>query len=156
MKTVKVEKNLEKNTAAKKAVEKKEVNAAAPVETAKTEKAAAAPKAPVATPKVPVAAPKAAPVKKEAAAKPVKPAAKKEAPAKTTKAAKASVSQNIVLQVNGREDLTMESLVDRVKEAYAAEGHSTASIKSVDIYVKPEENMVYYVIDGYASGISLY
>ncbi|MCD8038713.1 MAG: DUF6465 family protein [Lachnospiraceae bacterium] len=152
MRTVKVEKNLEKNTAAKKAVEKKEVNAAAPVETAKTEKAATAPKASVAAPKVPVAAP----VKKEAAAKPVKPAAKKEAPAKTTKAAKASVSQNIVLQVNGREDLTMESLVDRVKEAYAAEGHSTASIKSVDIYVKPEENMVYYVIDGYASGISLY
>ncbi len=50
----------------------------------------------------------------------------------------------------------MEDIINRVKDAYAAEGHSAASVKNIEVYIKPEENMAYYVIDGYASGISLY
>jgi len=50
-----------------------------------------------------------------------------------------------------------KDIVEKVKAAYVAEGHDAGSIKKVRMYVKPEENMVYYVVnDGYASGVSLY
>jgi len=70
--------------------------------------------------------------------------------------AKAPATEKVVLQVGGREDLVMGNLIDRVKAAYVAEGHKADSIKSIEVYVKIHENMAYYVIDGYASGISLY
>jgi membrane protein involved in colicin uptake len=99
--------------------------------------------------------------------KPADPAAKaaKEAAKKATKAAavkepvakkEVKTSEVITLQVDGRDDLSMNTLIDRVKAAYVAEGHKAASIKNVEVYVKLSENMAYYVIDGYASGISLY
>jgi hypothetical protein len=101
--------------------------------------------------------------------KPLDPEAKaaKEAAKKATKAAEKAekepaskkevkTSEVITLQVDGREDLSMNTLIDRVKAAYVAEGHKAASIKNVEVYVKLSENMAYYVIDGYASGISLY
>lgn len=72
-----------------------------------------------------------------------------------TKAAK-KASEKVVLQINGRYDLVMEDLVERVKAAYVEEGNKATSIKNVEIYIKLDENMAYYVIDGYASGISLY
>lgn len=72
-----------------------------------------------------------------------------------TKAVK-KASEKVVLQINGRSDLVMEELVERVKAAYVEEGNKAASIKNVEIYIKLDENMAYYVIDGYASGISLY
>ena len=52
--------------------------------------------------------------------------------------------------------MNMNELVDRVKAAYVAEGHSADSIENVEVYIKLSENMAYYVIDGYASGISLF
>ena len=157
-------KKVEKNTAAKKTVEKKAVAAVKPVEAApesevKAEviveepaKEASAEVKPVAVAKKPA---KAVAAKKTAAKTTT--AKKETAPkaAKTTKTAKA-VSQKIVLQVDGKE-LDMESIANRVKEAYVAEGHSASSIKDIAIYIKPAENMVSYVIDdNYASGISLY
>lgn len=158
-------KKVEKNTAAKKSAEKKAVAAVKPVAAAaepvsevKAEVKVEEPVKETPAEAKPVAVAK-KPVKAVAAKKPAaKTTAKKEtAPkaAKTaTKAAK-TVSQKIVLQVKGRE-LDMESISERVKEAYVAEGHSASAIKNIAIYIKPEENMVYYVIDDYASGISLY
>lgn len=70
-------------------------------------------------------------------------------PAKTT-------NEKIVLQIQGRPDMNMNGLVDRIKAAYVAEGHSADSIENIEVYVKLAENMAYYVIDGYASGISLF
>lgn len=150
-------KKVEKNTAAKKTVEKKAVAAVKPVEASavseakaevkpevKAEETVKAETKPVAVAKKPV---------KAVAAK--KSAAKKETAPKAAKTAKSAPSQKVVLQVDGRE-LDVENIADRVKEAYAAEGHPTSSIKDMAIYIKPEEGMVYYVIDGYASGISLY
>ena len=49
----------------------------------------------------------------------------------------------------------MNNLIDRVKAAYVAEGHKADTIKNIEVYIKVDENMAYYVIDGYASGISL-
>lgn len=70
-------------------------------------------------------------------------------PAKTT-------NEKIVLQIQGRPDMNMNGLVDRIKAAYVAEGHSADTIENIEVYVKLAENMAYYVIDGYASGISLF
>lgn len=85
--------------------------------------------------------------------------AKAEKPAKETKAtekaAKSAPTEKIVLQMDGREDLAMNVLIDRVKAAYVAEGHKADTIKNIEVYIKLSENMAYYVIDGYASGISL-
>ena len=75
---------------------------------------------------------------------------------KTTKVVAKNTSEKIVLQVNGRDDLAMDSLIDRVKAAYIEEGNKADSIQNIEVYIKLEENMAYYVIDGYASGISLY
>jgi hypothetical protein len=47
----------------------------------------------------------------------------------------AKTSETITLQVDGREDLSMSTLIDRVKAAYVAEGHKAASIKNVEVYV---------------------
>ena len=162
-------KKVEKNTAAKKTVEKKAVAAvkpaatvaAAPVSEVKTEVKAEEPVKETTAEVKPVAVAK-KPAKAVAAKKTAtKTTAKKETASKaaskttkTTKAAKA-VAQKIVLQVDGRE-LDMESITERVKKAYADEGHSASSIKDIAIYIKIEEKMLYYVIDGYASGISLY
>ena len=145
-------KKVEKNTAAKRAVEKKAVSAVKPAET--EVKAEAAPEAVAAETVSAVKAEekpevKAAEAEVQAEAKPAPKAAAK----KTTKAA---ASQKIVLQLGGKGDLSMEDTINRVKDAYAAEGHSAASVKNIEVYIKPEENMAYYVIDGYASGISLY
>lgn len=157
-----VRKSVEKKTASKKQVEKKSVNAvkAAAVET-KAEAATTAEAAAVETEEVKTQEPKVeetkeAEVKKETkpAAKPAKAAAKKET--KTTKTAKTVVSEKVVLQIGGRQDLSMDNLIERVKAAYVAEGHKADSIKNIEVYIKLDENMAYYVIDGYASGISLY
>lgn len=167
-----VRKKVEKNTAAKKTVEKKTVSAvkaAEPVakveetpevqaETPAEEKTQAPAAEPVVEEKPAEAAKTAAKkTEKSAAAKKTTKAAtaKKEPAEKPAKTTKAAASQKIVLQMSGREELSMEGLVERVKQAYVNEGHSAASIKNVEVYIKPEEGMAYYVIDGYASGISL-
>ena len=77
-------------------------------------------------------------------------------PKTKAKTAAKAASEKIVLQMGGREDVIMNSLIDRVKAAYVAEGHKADSIKNIEVYIKVDENMAYYVIDGYASGISLY
>ena len=169
-------KKVEKNTAAKKTVEKKTVSAvkAAEPEVQVEEKAEvkAAESVSEETPEVkeaetvseekaeekPEAKTAAKKTVKTAAAKKTttKTAAKKEVAAKPAKTTKAAASQKIILQMSGRDELSVESIINRVKEAYVAEGHSAASIKNVEVYIKPEEGMAYYVIDDYASGISLY
>ncbi len=78
------------------------------------------------------------PAEKKTAAK--KPAAKKTA-SKTTAAAK-KTETNVYVQYLGAE-LTTEAIVAK---AVADSGISSA--KKIDVYVKPEENKVYYVIDG--------
>lgn len=89
----------------------------------------------------------AAPAEEKKAAEVKKPAAKKPAAktaAKTTTAAKktTTVVENIFIQQNGKEVTTAE-LVERAKAESGVK-----SLKNIDVYVRPEINMVYYVIDG--------
>ncbi len=171
-----VRKSVEKKSTAKKQVEKKSVSAAktasdtkAEVKAAEVTEGAEEPKAAIQAAEEPAAAkqeeketePKAKTTRTRAAKKEdTKTAVKKEEkaaePKTKAKTAAKAASEKIVLQMGGREDVIMNSLIDRVKAAYVAEGHKADSIKNIEVYIKVDENMAYYVIDGYASGISLY
>ncbi|MBR1669355.1 MAG: hypothetical protein IJ695_01525 [Butyrivibrio sp.] len=59
----------------------------------------------------------------------------------------AKVNTKIELQFGGDKAYTEEVLVSMAKEAYGAK-----DIKSLDIYVKPEEAKAYYVVNGDITG----
>lgn len=91
---------------------------------------------------------KAEPAKKTAAKKET---AKKETAKKTVKAEKPAVTQNVYVQFAGLEISTAD-LTAKVTEEWVALGHRASSIKSLDLYVKPEDMAAYYVINGKESG----
>lgn len=90
-------------------------------------------------------------VKETAKKAPAKKAPAKKASAKTTTAKKEVVTETYI-QFAGQETLTSEILA-KVKAAYVAEGHKESAIKSVKLYVKPEDSAVYYVINEKAVGV---
>ena len=90
-----------------------------------------------------------APVKAEVKAE-VKEEAKK-APAKKATPAKAEIKTALYVQFAGNE-VTEADIIDKVKAAYVAEGHKESAIKEINLYVKPEEYAVYYVINDKAIG----
>lgn len=94
---------------------------------------------------------------KSAAEEKVPAAVKEEKPApKTTRktsgkkapvAKKAAAPKiSLTLQYLGRE-LTQEAMVDAVKAQWAG-----ADIKTLELYVKPEDSAVYYVVNGESTG----
>ena len=95
----------------------------------------------------------AAPEVKETVVKAPEPVKEKAAPVKK---ASVNVSEEVFVQFGNSEVLTKD-IVEKVKDAYAAEGHTADSVKKIRVYIKPEEGMAYYVVnDDYASGISLF
>lgn len=98
--------------------------------------------------------PKAEEVKAEVKAE-VKEEAKKapakKAPAKKATPAKAEIKTALYVQFAGNE-VTEADIIDKVKAAYVAEGHKESAIKEINLYVKPEEYAVYYVINDKAIG----
>lgn len=70
---------------------------------------------------------------------------KKPVEKKTT--AKKTASVNVFFQYQGTESA---ELVEKAKELSGVK-----SPKSVNLYIKPEENMVYYVVDDIAGGFAL-
>lgn len=118
--------------------EEKEVKAAAPVkaEAAKAE---------------PANAEKAEPVKAAAKAKPGrKPAAKKTTAKKPAAKAEVKVSMNVQF---GGKSYTTEDLVKIAKDVWKYDLKQKAvDFKSVELYVKPEDGMAYYVINGKEAG----
>ena len=59
--------------------------------------------------------------------------------------------QNVYVQFAGKEILTAD-LAAQVTEKWVALGHRASSIKELNLYVKPEDNAAYYVINGKESG----
>ncbi|HCI23837.1 MAG TPA: hypothetical protein DFK11_04865 [Lachnospiraceae bacterium] len=95
----------------------------------------------------------AAPEVKETVVKAPEPVKEKAAPVKK---ASVNVSEEVFVQFGNSEVLTKD-IVEKVKAAYVAEGHTVDSVKKIRVYIKPEEGMAYYVVnDDYASGISLF
>lgn len=96
---------------------------------------------------------KAATVKEEQ--KPAEKAAKKQAPKKQAAAKKTEKpEQKTDIFIEYKEHKLLESdIVAQVKEEFRKDGHRVASIKTLQIYVKPEDAKAYYVInDGKYTG----
>lgn len=113
-------------------------------------KAVEAPKAEVKVEAKKVEAPKAEAPKAEAKKAPAKKAATttKKAPAKKAAAKSETV---ITVQFQGKE-VAVSAVEEKVKAQFVAEGHKASSIKTLSIYVKPEEHSAYYVINGDVTG----
>jgi len=59
---------------------------------------------------------------------------------------KKKVEEKVFLQYGGQE-VAIDDIMAKVKKEFIAEGHDGAEIKSIRLYLKPEENMVYYIIN---------
>lgn len=87
---------------------------------------------------------KKAPAKKAAAKEETAEEVKK-APAKKT-AAKKVVNANVMVEFNGQ-SVSTDLIVENIKKAFEAEGNKLSAIKDFQVYVKPEDNAAYYVIN---------
>jgi hypothetical protein len=139
-----VAKKPEAKKAEKPAAEKKAAPAKKAEKPAAEKKAAPAKKA-----EKPAAEKKAAPAKKaekpaaEKKAAPAKKAEKKAAPAK-----KADVKANVYVQFAGK-SFSQDELVKIAKDVWQYDMNMKAEdFKKVEIYVKPEENTAYFVVNG--------
>ena len=116
--------------------------AAAPVSNSTVEvKAAEAVETKIVKAEAKAEAPKAEAKKAE---EPKKETAKK-APAKRTTAK--DIKTSVVVQFAGKE-VTEKELIAAVKKAYTKKGNKVGDIKTIEIYVKPEESAAYYVVNG--------
>ena len=91
---------------------------------------------------------------KNAAAE-VKPAAKKavketKAAAKTRRSKK-DMKVNAYVEYYGKQ-VHENTMIADVKKAWKKSGHKIGEIKTMDLYIKPEESKVYYVINETESG----
>ena len=133
-------KNIEKKKAATKVVAKEAV-----VEEKKTpvveEK-----KTPVVEEKKPV---EKAPVVEEKKAPAKKTTAKKTTTKRTTK--KKEVQPEVYIQFSGNESI-VDAITKKAKDQFIAEGHKEEDIKSLKIYLKPEDNAAYYVVNDENAG----
>lgn len=64
------------------------------------------------------------------------------APKKTTK----KVNASIMVEYNGQ-SVSTDAVLENVKKTFEAEGNKLSAIKDLQIYVKPEDNAAYYVIN---------
>ncbi len=75
--------------------------------------------------------------------------------AKVAKAAKATTKKattNVHIQFAGK-SYTNEDLINIMKDVWTYDlNQKEADLKNVELYVKPEENAVYYVVNGEISG----
>mgnify|MGYP003188096255 CR=1 FL=1 len=125
--------------AAKPAVETKEVKA----EETKTVKAEEAKTTAKASEAKTTETAKKAPAKKTTARK---------TPAKRTTTKKAAVvTEEVYLQYAGKE-FSSADLTAKVKEIWKEMGKKAADLKDIKVYVKPEENAAYYVINNEETG----
>ncbi len=76
----------------------------------------------------------------------------KKAPAKKTTAAKKEMKCEVTVQFAGK-SYTQDDLMKIAKDVWRFDlKQKAADLTSVELYVKPEENMVYYVFNGTECG----
>ncbi len=95
----------------------------------------------------PVKAAAKAPAAEKPAAK--KPAAKKTAAKKTS--AKKDIKVKAIVEYYGKQ-VEEKEIIASVKKAWTKSGRKVGEIKAIDLYIKPEEGAVYYVINGVDTG----
>ena len=76
---------------------------------------------------------------------PAKKAAAKKAPAKKAAAKK----ENVVVQFAGKE-FDVDAVVEAAKADYKA--NNKGAVRSLNVYIKPEDNAAYYVVNSKAEG----
>ena len=79
-----------------------------------------------------------------------KKAPRKTAARKAPAAKPVEVKSSVYVQFAGKE-FSESSLTEAVKEAYTALGNKAEDIRTIDIYVKPEESVAYYTVNGQGS-----
>lgn len=62
------------------------------------------------------------------------------------KAVKEEVKPEVFIQYEGKEAIVAEA-IEKAKAEFVADGHRVSSIKSLQVYLKPEEYAAYYVIN---------
>ena len=75
----------------------------------------------------------------------------KKATTTTKKATTKKVTATVNVQYMGNE-ISVTAIEENVKAAFVAEGHELSTIKTLTIYVKPEEYAAYYVINDEFTG----
>lgn len=96
--------------------------------------------------------------KKEPAKAEKKPAEKKEKAARkprATKAAKPAKKEAAEAEIYvqfGANESALAGVVDKIKAEYVEQGHRASSIKSLKVYLKPEDGAAYYVINDKLAG----
>ncbi len=89
---------------------------------------------------------------KEEKAEVAAPAKEKKAPAKKAPAAKKEMKCEVTVQYAGK-SYTQDDLMKIAKDVWRFDlKQKAADLVSVELYVKPEENMVYYVFNGTECG----
>lgn len=73
----------------------------------------------------------------------------KKAPAKKAPAKRAAKG-SVYVQFAGKE-FSDKDLIEAAKKAYVALGNKAGDIKTIDVYVKPEESAAYYAVNGEGS-----
>ena len=98
---------------------------------------------------------KAEPVKKAEAVKAEKKAPVRKTAAKKTAAKKPAVKKemkvNTVVEYYGKQ-VEEKDMVAAVKKAWTKSGRKVGDIRTMELYIKPEEGAVYYVINGTDTG----
>ena len=78
-----------------------------------------------------------------------KPAAK--TTAKTTAKKAAKFEPEVIVQYQGNEAEQAE-IIEKIKAQFVSEGHRAGNIKSLKVYIKPEDGAAYYVINDKNAG----
>ena len=84
-------------------------------------------------------------------AKTVAKAVTKTATKTVKKAAKKDIKIKAFVEYYGKQ-VEEKDIIARVKKAWTRSGKKVGDIKEMDLYIKPEENAVYYVINGTETG----
>lgn len=90
-------------------------------------------------------------VKSAEAAKNVAKAATETATKTVKKATKKEIKVKAFVEYYGKQ-VEEKDMIARVKKAWTRSGKKVGDIKEMDLYIKPEENAVYYVINGTETG----
>lgn len=69
----------------------------------------------------------------------------------TSQASKKVIDTRIVFQFLGN-DIEPKNLLEQAKADYLAAGGKEKDIKAMELYIKPEDNAAYYVVNGVPAG----
>lgn len=74
-------------------------------------------------------------------------------PGSAVKKEKAELELKVVIETPNRPDVDIAAVQEKIKAKFVSEGHRAGAIKKFEIYVQPENNKAYYVInDGKFNG----